>query len=47
MAFSGARIEAYSFADTTARWKSTHTLGVTIGGAATALVSPIYRRLPS
>ena len=35
MAFSGARIEAYSFADTSARWKSTHTLGVTIGGATT------------
>lgn len=35
MAATGARIETYSYSDATAQWASTHTLGVSIGGATT------------
>jgi len=34
MAATGARIEPYSYSDGTARWASTHTLGVNLGGVA-------------
>ena len=34
MAATGARIEPYSYSDNTAKWQSTHTLAVNLGGVA-------------